>query len=76
MSVEHLPKHAGMCAVETGIEVEAEENLVLMTLPEDAALYGMMNPFQARLLADALMEAASIAEGCGLLFTRKPQGSA
>jgi hypothetical protein len=63
---DHLTAHAALCLVETGIEVTACDGVVNFDL---GAVLGVtlmdtdLTPFQARLLSDALLEVARLAEG-------------
>jgi hypothetical protein len=63
---DHLTAHAALCLVETGIEVTARDGVINIDL---GAVLGVtlmdtdLTPFQARLLSDALLEVARLAEG-------------
>jgi hypothetical protein len=65
---DHLTAHAALCNVEPGIEVTADDGIVVIdgTRKLDPALMNdcfELTPFQARLLSDALLEVARLAEG-------------
>jgi hypothetical protein len=63
---DHLTAHAALCLVETGIEVTARDGVINIDF---GAVLGVtlmdtdLTPFQARLLSDALLEVARLAEG-------------
>jgi hypothetical protein len=63
---DHLTAHAALCLVETGIEVTACDGVVNIDLGAGLGVTFMdtdLTPFQARLLSDALLEVARLAEG-------------
>lgn len=75
-----LPKHAAICALETGVEVTQDGEMVHVS----PGVLGL-SPYQARLLANALMEAATQASGSYFLilepneervFVRPPEDGA
>lgn len=66
---DHLGQHAALCLVETGIEVDVDgDGLVCVNLDATSQIQTpdsvkTLTFFQARLLSDALLEAAFRAEG-------------
>jgi hypothetical protein len=75
---DHLTKHAALCLVETGIEVDTDENgcVLIDVFNEDPVLSAVriLSVFEARLMADALLEAAALAERRNPM-NEPPQGS-
>ncbi|MPR30811.1 hypothetical protein FS320_39095 [Microvirga tunisiensis] len=67
MTDEHLPGAAALLWVETQIEVDTDEDgCVLVDIFNDDPILSavrLLSPFSARLMADALLEAAKLAEG-------------
>ncbi|MPR30696.1 hypothetical protein FS320_38425 [Microvirga tunisiensis] len=67
MTDEHLPGAAALLWVETQIEVDTDEDgcVLVDIFNEDPILSAvrLLSPFEARLMADALLEAAKLAEG-------------
>lgn len=76
---DHLGKHAALAKVETGIEIVVNPEGQISIDTTDSAYGGVyvsvleyaVTAYQARLLADALLEAADKAEGTGLKGTTR-----
>ncbi|QRM27347.1 hypothetical protein [Microvirga sp. VF16] len=70
---DYLTKSAALLALDTGIEIDTDEDGLIVIdgtmkyMPTEMDDVFRLNPFYARVMAEALLENASLAEGGNLL---------